>query len=95
MIPTLALVCAGLSLPSFAGDRKWSLDELTHPDLSVHGGAVTLAPGVYKQSLILDGASLLQVKGAAAATQRMQGFTCAVWVKNPISSAKSNAAEAW
>lgn len=50
----------------------------------VLGGAVSAAPGVRKQSLVLDGASLLQVRDSAAATHHEDGFTFAIWV-NPYS----------
>ena len=62
-------------------DRQWSLDQPTHPGLAVMG-KVTAKPGVQKQSLALNGDSLLQVKDSAATTHHEKGFTCAIWV-NP------------
>lgn len=82
---TLALLCAGLNIQSFASDRHWSFDEPTHPELGVTGGGLTNAPGVRKQSLVFDGASVLQVKDSATATHHEKGFTCAVWV-NPYAT---------
>ena len=81
----LALAFVGHTTPSIAGELLWSFDDPSHPALSVMGGEVTAAPGVDKESLVLDGASVLQVKDSAAATHHEKGFTCGVWV-NPYST---------
>lgn len=78
-------LCVGLSSSSLAGNRQWSLDGPTHPELSVIGGDAMEAPGIRGQSLKLDGLSILQVKDSADATHHEDGFTFAVWV-NPYST---------
>ena len=35
LLPVMVLVCGGLSFPSLAADRQWSLDEAELPGLSV------------------------------------------------------------
>lgn len=77
----VALSGLALSLPALAKNRQWTLDELAHPELTIQG-EVTLAQGVRNQSLVLDGVSLLEVKGSASATHQKLGFTCSIWV-NP------------
>ena len=82
---TLAILCVSLSSLSLADDRHWSFDDPTHRELSILGGEVTAAPGIRKNSLAFDGASLLQVKDSAAATHHEKGFSCAIWV-NPYAT---------
>jgi hypothetical protein len=84
LFPALALLGVGLAAPSAAGDRHWSLDQPTQPELSVRG-QVMPAPGVRKRSLVLDGVGILQVKESSATTHHEQGFTCALWV-NPYAA---------
>ncbi len=82
---TLAILCLALTVPSFAADRHWSLDQPTQSGLLVLGGEVAVAPGVLGHSLALDGISILQVKESAGITHDKRGFACSVWV-NPYAA---------
>lgn len=56
---------------------QWSLDSRKDQTLITHG-AVQEAPGVKQQSLVLDGASVIELKGSAALNGD-GGFTFSVW----------------
>jgi hypothetical protein len=56
---------------------QWALDSRRDETLISHG-AVQEAPGVNKQSLVLDGLSVIELKGSAALNGD-DGFTFSVW----------------
>lgn len=56
---------------------QWSLDSRKDETLISHG-AVQEAPGVSQQSLVLDGASVIELKDSAALNGG-EGFTFSVW----------------
>jgi hypothetical protein len=56
---------------------QWALDSLKDETLIAHG-AVREAPGVNAQSLVLDGLSVIELKGSAA-LNGSDGFTFSVW----------------
>jgi len=85
LLPTLAFLAMGLSLPAFASDQYWSFDEPEHPELTITGGRVSTAPGVHQRSVVFDGDAILQVNESASLSHDEQGMTLSIWV-NPYAA---------
>ena len=78
----LTLLLVPLAALHAAAPAHWALDSRKDERLTIHG-SVKEAPGVNQQSLVIDGASVIELKDSAALNGD-GGFTFSVWF-NPYS----------
>ncbi|QEG00452.1 hypothetical protein Mal15_45220 [Stieleria maiorica] len=77
----ILLCCGVLSLPTDADDSiHWPLDAVASNDIAIHGSARSES-GAAGKSLVLDGGSLIEAKGAGNVSSA-ETFTLSIWV-NP------------
>ena len=77
-----ALLLGPLAALHAGTPAHWALDSRKDEMLTIHG-SVKEAPGVNQQSLVIDGASVIELKDSAALNGD-GGFTFSVWF-NPYS----------
>ena len=85
LFPIRFLLCLCAAAPAAAQERHWAFGDDLRRSFEVLGGEVVSGPGISRKSLVLDGATVLQLGESSAATHQGAGFTCAVWV-NPYAT---------